>query len=388
MSIGTSLDMCRRLRILHVITGLSTGGAERALYNVLEGGLASEFESTVISLRDRGSFAGRIEALGVPVHTLGIRGPIALPKAIYRLRCLAREVKPDLVQGWMYHGNLAATLAASGSSTSPRVVWNIRQSLDQICKEKRLTAQVIRGNRAFSRGVDGIIYNSNRSFSQHTDFGFDAQQAHVIPNGFNLDEFQLDPALDQSVRSHLGVPENALVVGHVARFHPMKDHPNFLRAAVMVAQRNPRAHFILVGKDVAPTNSALREIIPTNLLNRFVFTGEQNDPARFMQAMDVLCSSSWSEAFPNVIGEAMACALPCVVTDVGDCATIVDNTGIVVPPSDSQALAEGLLTMLKKPQEERDQLGHAARSRIKDHYALTQVVSRYSDLYRTLLTDA
>ena len=142
------------------------------------------------------------------------------------------------------------------------------------------------------------------------------------------------------------------------------------------------------GLDVAPTNPALREIIPTNLLDRFVFTGEQIDPARFMQAMDILCSSSWSEAFPNVIGEAMACALPCVVTDVGDCATIVDNTGIVVPPSDSQALAEGLLTMLEKPQAERDQFGHAARSRIKDHYALTQVVSRYTELYRTLLPDA
>lgn len=377
-----------RYGTLHTITGLSTGGAERALYNVLAGGLASEFESTVISLRDRGTFADQIEALGVSVYTLGIRGSLSLPRVIYRLRRLAKEVKPDLIQGWMYHGNLAATLAASGSPTSSRVIWNIRQSLDQISKEKRLTAQVIRGGRAFSRSVDGIIYNSHRSFCQHTHFGFDAQHAHVIPNGFDLDEFRLDPALGQSVRAHLGVPQNALVVGHVARFHPMKDHPNFLRAAVLVAQKNSCAHFILVGKDVGPTNAALSDIIPKNLLDRFVFTGEQNDPASFMQAMDVLCSSSWSEAFPNVIGEAMACALPCVVTDVGDCAVIVDNTGIVVPPSDSQALAEGLLTMLEKSQAERDQLGHAARSRIKGHYALTQVVSRYTELYRLLLSDA
>jgi glycosyltransferase involved in cell wall biosynthesis len=119
-----------------------------------------------------------------------------------------------------------------------------------------------------------------------------------------------------------------------------------------------------------------------------VFTGEQKDPARFMQAMDVLCSSSKSEAFPNVIGEAMACALPCVVTDVGDCAAVVDKTGIIVPPSNSKALAEGLLKMLEKPRSERDQLGRFARSRIKEQYTLARVASRFSERYQSILAGA
>jgi glycosyltransferase involved in cell wall biosynthesis len=125
-------------------------------------------------------------------------------------------------------------------------------------------------------------------------------------------------------------------------------------------------------------------VVPPNLKERFIFTGERSDVHRLMQAMDVFCLSSKSEAFPNVLGEAMACAVPCVSTDVGGCREIIGDTGVLVPPSDSRALALGLLALLEKPVEELRSLGRAARERIQARYSLSRAVEEYSNVYERL----
>jgi glycosyltransferase involved in cell wall biosynthesis len=299
------------------------------------------------------------------------------------LRRIVRSVKPTLIQGWMYHGNLAASAAARMAPGSPTVFWNVRHSLYDLKAEKSLTRQVIRGNRFFSREPGAIIYNSRLSRTQHEAFGFSESRAKVIPNGFDLERLRPEPETGAVVRQEIGFPADATVVGHVARFHPMKDHASFLRAAVKVARANPSARFLLVGRDVSPTNPPLAGIVPPDLSGQFVFTGERSDPHRLMQAMDVLAvSSAWGEAFPNVLGEAMACGVPCVTTDVGDSADIVGNTGIVVPPSNSQALSDGLRAMLAKSAVERTALGRSARRKIAERYALGRVVDQYTELYR------
>ncbi len=372
------------MRILHVITGLSTGGAERALYNVLAGGLAQRFNSAVLSLRDEGSFGPPIRELDVPVHFLDMRGGMPTPGTIAHLRRIARAFQPDILQGWMYHGNLAASLAARLAQGRPALAWNIRQSLYDIRNEKHLTRQVIRANRALSGRAKAVIYNSRLSRAQHESLGFQGSRAAVIPNGFELQRLQPDLETGTAVRKELGLPLDVRVIGHVARFHPMKDHASFLRAAVEVARRRPSVRFLLVGRDVSPANSVLAGIVPPELLERFVFTGERGDVHRIMQAMDVFCLSSWSEAFPNVLGEAMANCIPCVATDVGDSADIVGATGIVVPPSDTGALASGLNAMLRKSPEERQALGREARERVESHYGIDSVVAQYANLYQTL----
>lgn len=370
--------------VMHVITGLSTGGAERALQNVLVGGLAQRYDTIVVSLQGEGLIGPRLRELGVQVYCLGMRRGIPTPRALLGLCRVVRESRPDIIQGWMYHGNLAATLAARFVPVQPAVTWNIRHSLYDLKMEKALTRQVIRANRFFSGDVDGIIYNSRLSRIQHARFGFDDRRTRVISNGFDLNRLQPDPETGRQVRDELGLTDEAQVIGHVARFHPMKDHVSFFRAAVRVARSKPRARFLVVGRDVSPDNRALSGVVPSELLDRFVFTGERSDPERLMQAMDVLCSSSLSEAFPNVLGEAMACGVPCVTTDVGDSADIVGDTGIVVPPSDSGALADGLLAMLGKDALERERLGRSARERVAQHYALPRIVEHYAELYQVL----
>jgi len=376
------------VKVLHIITGLSTGGAERALYNLLSGGLAARDGVVVLSLRDEGTYGRRIRELGVPVYTLGMRRGVPGPVAIARLCMLVRELRPDMIQGWMYHGNLAATLAGWVTPGRPPVAWNIRHSLYSLRDEKPLTRQVILANRCLSGRTDSIVYNSCLSREQHEAFGFLADRGRMIPNGFDTDNLQPSPDLGQLVRRDLAIPEDALVIGHVARFHPMKDHASFLRAAVQVARAMPNTRFLLAGRNVDLVNSALFGIVPSDFVGRFHFMGERDDVPALMQAMDIFCQSSWSEAFPNVLGEAMALGVPCVATDVGDSRDIVADTGMIVPRSDSEALARGLLAMLSKSSDERRALGSAARASVKANYALPRIVGEYQGLYEALASGA
>ncbi|WP_197039248.1 glycosyltransferase [Guyparkeria halophila] len=363
------------------------GGAERALFNVLSGGLARKYGGAVLSLQGEGVYGPRIRALGVPVYSLGMQKGLPSPLTIERLRRLVSQLRPDVIQGWMYHGNLAATLAARLAPGQPAVSWNIRHSLYSLSAEKPLTRQVIRANRWLSSGPGAIIYNSQLSRDQHEAFGFSGLQGQVIPNGFDTERLAPEPDRGLLYRRDLRIPYDATVIGHVARFHPMKDHVSFLRAVVQVMGKRSDVVCLLAGRNVNLSNPALADLVPPELEDRFRFVGERDDVPDLMRAMDVFCQSSWSEAFPNVLGEAMALGVPCVATDVGDSGDIVGETGIVVPPSDIHSLTNGLITMLDRTGEQRAALGRAARSRIEANYALPSIVERYKTLYERVSTE-
>lgn len=375
----------RRLAVLHIITGLNTGGAERSLYNILAGGVGRAFRSKVVSLTDEGTFGARIRAIGIPVSTLEIHRGASSASAFVRLRRVTRNFRPGLIQGWMYHGNVAAWAARSFSPIKPGLVWNIRHSLYGLDNEKWMTRQVIRANRLLSSTPDAILYNSVLSRQQHEAFGFSRKRGHIIPNGFDLARGVASLEKSNAIRHELDIPENAFVVGHVARLHPMKNHAGFLRAAVEVGREIDTVHFLLCGRDVVSENERLVSIVPSEMRVRFHFLGERNDIPNLMSAMDVFCSSSsWGEAFPNVLGEAMAMGVPCVATDVGDSREIVGSTGLVVPADDERSLANALQRLLVMFSEERRALGRGARFRIMSSYALDEVVSQYTRLYEAL----
>ena len=332
-------------------------------------------------------YGARIRALGVPVYTLGLSTGLPGPKAVWWLRRLMSEIRPEVIQGWMYHGNVAASIAARLTpGPHPAAAWNVRQSLYSLAAEKPLTRQMIRANRWASAGVDTIIYNSRLSREQHEAFGFSAGHGLVIPNGFDTERFQPDRECGRATREALEIPWEAMVIGHVARFHPMKDHASFLRAAVEVMRQRDDVLCLLAGREVNLENPGLAGIVPAEMEGRFRFVGERDDVPNLMRAMDVFCQSSWSEAFPNVLGEAMALAVPCVATDVGDSRDIVGNTGVVVPASDHVALFRGILNMMGSTSEERAALGRAARARIEARYALPSVVEQYRGLYERVVS--
>jgi len=376
------------MRVMHVITGLSTGGAETMLLKLLSAA-SGDMEHIVVSLGDEGTIGPRIAALGVPVHCLGLQRNAPNPFRALSILALARRIGPDLIQGWMYHGNLMASMAASAvrkrwSHNKAPVLWNIRQTVYDLRNERWLTAKFIRlGARLSSRPV-AIIYNSQTSAGQHEGLGYQAKKRVIIPNGFDCEVFRPDEAIRKAVRAELEVSDGNILIGLVARYHPMKDHIGFLKAARLVVQSHPKAKFVLAGTGVSFAEPEMAEAVKQNgLQDHVILLGERSDIPRLNNAFDVGCSASaWGEGFSNSIGEAMACGVPCVVTGVGDSGYIVAESGFIVPPHQPQALANAIVHLIGMGQTGRAQLGVSARKRIQTEFSLTAIVQRYEDLYR------
>jgi glycosyltransferase involved in cell wall biosynthesis len=223
----------------------------------------------------------------------------------------------------------------------------------------------------------------------HRALGYRADRFVVIGNGFDLEHFRPDPAQRLAVRAELGLTADAPLVLHVGRFHAQKNHAGLVRAAGIVHRHCPQARFVLVGKDVNSHNPALgADIAAAGVAATVHCLGLRDDTARLMAASDLLVLSSGSgEAFPRVLGEAMACGIPCVSTDVGDSAAIVGDCGRIVPPHDDPALAGAIVELLTMPAPQRQELGRMARERALQHFDIRDIARRYEQLYLTLMKD-
>lgn len=370
------------MKICHIITGLEVGGAERALHTVLSSSLAEYHECSVISLLDMGHYGPLIDRLGIPVHCLGMSAILPGIGDILRLRSMLREIEPDIIQGWMYHGNLAATAGRFLVGGNPTVVWNIRHSLHRLRTQKWSTRAAIHLSRMLSKNPDAIVYNSSVSRHQHEALGFEARKGRIIPNGFDLSIWRPIPKARTLLREAIGLNNDDPLLGYVGRFDPLKDIPNLLTALQLVMRVNPRIHVALIGRGVGPDNLSLEPYLSALPADRLHILGQRSDMIDVYPAFDLLCLCSSSEAFPNVVGEAMAVGVPAVVTDVGDCAAMVGDTGWIVPPSDSEALARNILAAVSESDEARRQRGVRARQRIKANFSLAAAIEQYSQLYR------
>jgi len=366
------------MKVIHIITDLDTGGAEIMLYKLLASLQDEMLDSTVISLMGRGKVTERIEVLGVKVEALDLgRGDLPSWQTIKKLRQLMRAFNPDIVQGWMYHGNIAATVAVFLFDPMRRKVklfWNVRQTLYDINSEKMQTRWLIVLGRWLSFFAHSVIYNSKLSAKQHCNVGYSVKKTKIIPNGFDLKKFRPDQNRRQQLRNELKVSESTILIGHISRLHPMKDHVTLLRAINRVIENisdsgsKQEVLFLLVG------NGVTSELSNNPAIH---FLGERSDIPKIMSALDIVVSSSaWGEGFPNVIGEAMASEVPCVVTDVGDSAYIVGKYGRVCPVGDDQCIASSLLQLIENKQE-RKTAGKQARKRIKENYSMDKIKKEY-----------
>ena len=375
------------MRVLHVITGpLGVGGAEVMLHRLLAASNREEMSHEVVSLTELGVVADRIRALGIETRALGMhrnRLRIPDPVKVLRLAGLIRASRPDVVQTWLYHADLLGGLAAKLAG-GPRIFWGIHNATLDTAHIRRTTSWTAAVCARLSRWVpDAIVTVSQAARDLHVAAGYDASKFVFIPNGFDVTQFRPDPVARREVREELGLADDTVVIGLMARLDPQKDHPNFMRAAARLAARAPGVRFVLCGQDVTPANDALvEELRGHGLLERALLLGLRSDVPRVLAALDVCTLSSVSEAFPVAIGEAMACGVPCAVTDVGDCAYLVGETGRVVPPRDPEALAAAWEALIRLEPDARRRLGRAARERIAAHFSLPRIAEAYAALYR------
>ncbi|MGH7927094.1 MAG: glycosyltransferase [Candidatus Binatia bacterium] len=246
-----------------------------------------------------------------------------------------------------------------------------------------MTRSVIRLGSALSRIPVRIIFNSRASAVQHARLGYATRRTAVIPNGFDCEQYSPSKTVRQRVRQALGIADSSILIGLIARHHPMKDHTTFFRAAGILAKQYGDVQFLLAGPGITADNEEIAQLVSWHELgDRIRLLGERADISELNNALDIACSCSYyGEAFSNAIGEAMACGIPCIVTDVGDSKWIVGDTGRVVQPRDADAFAGAVKALIAAGREERLRLGLNARRRILSDFSLDKVVQVYETLY-------
>jgi len=361
--------------VLHLITGLATGGAEGMLARLVTRTDRSRFRSVVVSMTDTGTIGPLIAGAGIPVEALGIRRGTVDPSGVMRLVRVLRRYRPDIVQTWLYHADLLGLIVAR-LGYARHLAWNIR------CSDMAGLTLVRAILSRCSAMPERVIINSHAGRRFHEGIGYHPRRWEYIPNGYDTVMLRPDEGARNRLRAALGIDPSATVIGLPARYHPMKDHAGFLAAARQIAA-DPDAVFVLLGAGIEPANRDLvRAIEAQGLTLRLRLLGERADMSAVYPALDIATlSSAFGEGFPNALGEAMACGVPCVATDSGDAAEIIGPTGIIVPPRDPQALAEGWRRMITLGHEGRRALGLTARARIVENYDLDRVVQRFEALY-------
>jgi glycosyltransferase involved in cell wall biosynthesis len=349
-------------RVMHVISGLDTGGAEAFLVQLATALKARGFEQDVVSVTTPGAYASSLKAVEIPVHALNVGSLAGAMAAVGRLAALVRKTKPDVMQGWMYYGDLFAALANRIVPGQRRLYWNLRAS-DTV---EGGYGRLVRINAKLSGWPDAVIANSQTGLDFHLRHGYRPHATDVIPNGVDTGKFRPDAGDRAALRSEFGLPKDAILAIHVARLNPMKDHASFLTAM----QKLPQLRGLLVGAGTETLD------LPDNV----TALGLRKDVARLYRGADIVVSSSaFAEGFSNVLAEGMSSGLVPVATDVGDARLIVGNVGQVVAIRDPDALAKAIAIEAVRPDHEARK--GAARARMVEHFTLDRAVERFAALY-------
>jgi len=339
----------------------------------------------VLSLLPRGQLAGEFEALDVSVLYAGL-SPKRLELAkLLKIRRILRDLYPDVINTWLYHANLIGSIAGTLAGRTP-IVWGIHHSLNERATLKPSTWRLIRWLARLSAIVPAqIIYCSKSALETHARNGFSRRRMRIIPNGVDPVAFRPDASAHGALVRELNIPGDAPLIGMLARYHPAKDHANFLSAAGMLLNGRPDVHFALAGQGMVTSNELLQSQIQTaKVQHRVHLLGVRHDVARILAAMQIVTLSSYEgEALPMSLCEAMACGVPCVGTRVGDVGALLGDAGVIVEPGRPDKLAVGWRQILDLPERHYRQLAARARERVIEHYNIHQAVEAYRQVYRS-----
>ena len=370
------------IKIAHISTGLETGGAEVQLFRLLDAFDKNKFELMVIGL-DRDTYLGdRIRELGIPVYALNIKKK---PASISQAYKLLKDFNPDVIHGTMYEGGVVGSVLRRFLPNKPPVIWTVHEGLENYHQESYRKQLQLRLWGLMSKMPECMMYVSHLNCEQHLDWGFNNNKALVIPNGVDTQRFYSNRKARKTIRKSLGIPQNSFVIGITARFHPVKNQFGFINAAALLSKAHPETHFIMVGTHIDADNKELTALIAKHSLQKTVhLLGNREDIPDIVNAYDIAALTSFGEAFPLTLGEAMATAVPCVATNVGDNEHIIKDTGRVVPVDNDAAMAAAWQELLEMNKKEFKQLGQAALKRVMNKFTLTLQVHQHEELYETL----
>ncbi|MCI5137694.1 MAG: glycosyltransferase [Candidatus Electrothrix sp. AR1] len=373
--------------IVHVITCLNDGGAEAVLYRLCL--FDKKNTHVVISLQGEGKYGPMLMSKGISVYCLGLTRNMLMLHRIFKLIPLLKKIEPDVVQTWLYHADLMGGLVAKILGIK-NICWGIRSADFDYGSIGKSTFFIVRLNALLSRWIPVYIIScSNKAVDTHASIGYAKNKFCVIRNGYDLHEFMPNLKEVAVLRDEqVGISKNSIVLGMVARFDPLKNHKLLVTALGLVSKRGYVFCCLLVGTGVSADNLELKKWLEQyRLHNRVLLMGQRTDIPSVMNLIDIHILSSSGEAFPNVLGEAMACGTPCVTTDVGDTAEIVGDTGWVVPAESAEALSDAIIKAIDEFYNEPDswmKRRQNARERIKDNFGIEKMVKKYSQVWQSL----
>ncbi|MBF0554990.1 MAG: glycosyltransferase [Nitrospirae bacterium] len=365
----------KKIKVFFLIQTLDTGGAERQLIELVKALDKDKFSVTVGAFYGGGVFQSELEGVeGVHVVIFGQRGRWD-PVPIVRILREAYRVKPDIVHGYMGVANEIAALV--GRAVGAKVVWGLLSSDMDFSLYHWVSGFMFKVGAVLSRIPDLIIANSEAGMRHHTSCGYSAARMIVIHNGIDTERFRPVDGAGQSQRHAWQIPQETKLIGIFGRLDPIKDHRTFLKAAAILNAERPEVRFVCVGSGAKEFAEGLKDEASEGALNgKIIWAGWVADIIGAYNAMDIVTSSSISEGLSNVICEAMACGVPCVVTDVGDSGLIVRGTGVAVAKKDPAAMAEAWNTMLNWPAAKMAEIRGMARTRIEDHFSARQMSAK------------
>lgn len=332
------------MKVLHIIGDLDTGGAQAVLTNLVLGD--SHSTHIVVCLGGEGVFGKKLKEREIDVVELGINRQVFSAIRLLKLFRILWKSKPDVVQTWMYHSDLIGGLVTKLSRVAP-VCWGIHNSNLSTSVISGNTRLVVKSCSFLSSWVPSrIISCSKYAKDIHIGIGYEPNKFDVVFNGYDVKRFKPTRSSRQEIRGRLGLPKEAVLIGMVARWHPVKDHRTLFAAFSSIEDKSS-CRLVLVGPGMVASNVELLHLLGSfGLFDRCELLGERSDLPETLGALDMHVLSSRGEAFPNAVAEAMSCGVPGISTDVGDAAFILDDTGIVVPPEDPAKLASAIQRMI------------------------------------------
>ena len=378
----TPFNFQRVIKVAFIIRSLDCGGTERQLVSLAKALDKKRFDVTILTFYSGGSLEEDLKGCRVRYITLEKRGRWDTLGFYRRFVHHLRALRPDIIHGYLDISNLLS-LSAKLFLSRALIIWGARSSNLELGHYDWLRRLSFLLERLFARFADCIIVNSIAGRAYLLERRFPAEKVALVHNGIDTELFRPDAEAGARVRSEWGVPKDEILVGHVGRLDPAKDHANLLRAASLLQRERPDVRFVCVGSGPQSYAQRLHQITEGSGQTKTIKWIEMRSDMRAVyNAFDINVSSSQSEGFSNVIGEAMACAVPCVVTDVGDSALIVGDTGYVCAPRNAEALAAALISCL---QEDRNALGMKARSRVMEHWGIERLVEGTERVFITLM---
>jgi glycosyltransferase involved in cell wall biosynthesis len=386
-SLRTRHGTDRRTKLVLLTRDLAIGGAQRQLVTLALGLDRSIFEVSVLCLYGGGELLRELIDAGVSVISLDKSGRWDLARFSRRFVTVLRKLQPDILHSYLTAQNLLTVFVRPALPADTRVVWGVRASNMDMRQYDWLAKSACWLESRVSRFADLIIFNSNAGRTFHLAAGFGGCRVAVIPNAVDTRRFATDKGSGSRLRATWCVPEGSLLIGIVGRLDPMKDHQTFLKAAAILANSRVDARFVCIGTGPEPYASDLKNLAgELGVGDKVIWPGLilHDVPAAY-NALDICCSSSaYGEGTSNAIAEAMACGVPCVVTDVGDSKLIVGETGVLVPPKNPEALAAGWVAMAERLSKD-PRLPHAVRERIESRLSLAALVRKTSERLLDLL---